>query len=140
MVFTKKFLLLLVFALLLTHGIAVWYSLYPKIGLLDITLHFFGGAAIVIFVVLYFGHNFNTSKSKLFIVLSLIAWAVFAGVLWELFEWGFDYFIATPYSLHYMQPGLADTMGDLAMDIFGGAAVAFMYVYKLRKSDARNNK
>jgi len=63
-------------------------------------------------------------------VLSLIAWAVFAGVLWELFEWGFDYFIATPYRLHYMQPGLDgldDTMGDLAMDILGGLVVALLY-------------
>jgi len=128
--FSKKLLFILIAVILVAHFIAVWYLLYPKFFWLDIVLHLIGGIAVALFVVIYFGDRLNATNSIVFIIISLIAWTVFAGVLWEFFEWGFDNFVATPYDLPYSQPGLDDTMGDLAMDILGGLVVAILYIKK----------
>ena len=62
--------------------------------------------------------------------LALIAFsfAVTIGAVWEIFEFGVDY----AFGLNMQESGLADTMGDLIVDVIGasvGAGAGWLYLH-----------
>lgn len=64
----------------------------------------------------------NQSLINLVLILSFVA---LIGVLWELWEFSYDFFISS-----YPQPlqqGMADTMGDLFFDLVGGLTAFVFY-------------
>ena len=129
----------LVFSLILvfgTHAAALGGFLSYEIWWLDIVLHFLGGLWIALFAFWFlFGYkNYSIdiiSPGILFV--GLISFAVFAGVLWEFFEFSWDYFIAGPYGQIQAQRNLPDTMSDLFFDLAGAlvASLCLSYYYRL---------
>lgn len=117
-----------------------WYS-DPRFDWIDIPLHFLGG----VFVVLFFwwlGGKYqrfnlfhNDFLKNLIVYLSL---AALVGVLWEFFEFSFDYFFVNSARFNYLnlaQVSKADTMADLFFDLVGGfAAGIFLSQFNKRKN------
>lgn len=89
-------------------------------------MHFAGGASMGLFFLYFWEENLRLSapKSKfLFTIISVAAFAVLIGTLWEFAE----FIIQKLFPKFHTQPSLADTMADLFLDFFGGLSVAFLY-------------
>lgn len=134
--FTKKFFLSLVFSLTgfyLVNAAADFYTTYPNF---DVPMHFLGGMVAAIFFVLYFKKELS-KLSPLLIAVFLIGSTIFAGIIWEFFEWGLDHFLVPYVSwMRISQLGLEDTLGDIFVDFLGGTAIFLLYLYEeARKSN-----
>ncbi len=106
----------------------IYESLYAKIWWLDIFMHILGGIWVA-FIFFYwfferdgFLHKKNGFWPNLILCLSFVA---LIGVLWEFYEFFFDYFVLTQH-----QQSLADTMKDLFNDLSGGFLVSIYYLLK----------
>src|SRR3989344_3518810 len=104
-------------------------------------MHFAGGAAMALFFLHFWAENLNiraypllksenprlsASKSKnkfLFAIISVVAFAVLIGVLWEFAEFAVQYIFPD----FVTQISIADTMADLFLDLLGGLSVVFLY-------------
>ncbi|HEY4475795.1 MAG TPA: hypothetical protein VJB92_03715 [Candidatus Paceibacterota bacterium] len=112
------------------HAVALALGLYERVSSFDGAHHFLGGvwAAAVFF---YFLSNrpgiVDILKSKTADFFFGISAAVFAGVLWELFEFAFD-LVFGPMGFPKAQPGLSDTMTDLVFDLLGGFGFTALYI------------
>lgn len=100
--------LLILFPLTITSWLAVEYFLYWRIWWLDIPMHFFGGAWAGIFSVWFIARMGNSPS-----LLWCLAFALFVGVAWEIFEYSEG--IASAYHFSY----ILDTVKDLAFDVLG---------------------
>lgn len=99
-----------------------WYWLWDPI---DKILHFLGGAWLAVAFFYYIG-EFNVSFIKnLALVLGFVA---LIGVLWEFFEVGME-FLAGNNPFVAIPDLAADTMEDLAADLFGGFIVSSAYLF-----------
>ncbi len=118
-------------ALAFVHALAVifgWYHSHPWI---DIPQHFFGGvlaALIFYWINSRYPHFLKLVPGVLPPLLLVLSWAVFLGVLFEFAEFLYDR-IAVDYlnlAHRYTQLGLADTMGDLFLDILGALSLGIL--------------
>lgn len=102
---------------------------------LDVVMHFLGGIWLAVLGWWYlFGYkNYprDFSPSGL-LILGLISFAVFSGVLWEFYEFSWDYFFAKPYQDTLAQMSLEDTLSDLFFDLFGAVIASGFLLYYYR--------
>lgn len=97
-----------------------WYYLVPW---LDIPMHFFGGffVALLFIWLRQIAPNIFGGNSFLGDIIVVLGFVALIGVLWEFFEFSFDYLVsARNLGLARSQMGIADTMGDLFFDLLGG--------------------
>lgn len=105
-------------------------------------MHFLGGvlAASVMIWWVYFSGRISLPRLSSFFTLTLILGAAaLAGILWEFFEFLTDKFITKNNYIDLLQPGVMDTMKDLFMDILGGLAVGFLFLYERKKQITKQN-
>ena len=146
-----NFLVILAVLIFAVHGLALGGFLSYGIWWLDDILHFLGGAWVSVFAFWYFFKYPPEIKSRFprdlisglgagwILVVGLISFAVFAGVLWEFLEFSWDYFVAEPYGVIFAQRNLQDTMSDLFFDLVG-ALVATFYLSYYYRLGFRNSK
>lgn len=102
----------------------------------DIMLHGFSAVSIGLigFVVMFYLQQGNKVHAKpILICLFAFCFAVAAGAVWEIFEFGMDQI----FGLTMQNNSLKDTMGDLIIDSVGafiGALCGFVY---LKNKDSR---
>jgi len=119
--------------LLYLHFFLGEYShFYVKIPWWDILLH--GGNSLILgflgFILAY--ALLLTSKmatKPILASLFSLSFAVLIGVLWEIFEFGMDYF----FGFSMQKSGLVDTMTDLMVDVAGAAVVSGVGFFYMRK-------
>lgn len=105
---------------------------YVKISWWDILLH--GGNSIILgflgFILAY-ALLLTSKMSTKPILASLfsLSFAVFVGVLWEIFEFGMDYF----FGFSMQKSGLVDTMTDLMVDVAGALFVSLAGFFYMKK-------
>ncbi|MBN2880883.1 hypothetical protein JXM83_02410 [Candidatus Woesearchaeota archaeon] len=112
------------------------HSYYTKFWWWDIILHTSSGLILGVFgfgliYVLNNTKEFNVNLSPFFSSLFAVSFAVFVGVIWEIFEFGIDQLFNTG-----LQISLSNTMWDLIVDTGGAILVAISgYLYlKYKKS------
>ncbi len=129
------FLISLLVFMFIVHGLALGGFLGYGLWWLDMALHFLGGVWLA---VLGFWYLFAYKKYPRdflpagLLFLGLISFAVLGGVLWEFFEFSWDYFFAKPYSAQLAQPSLEDTLSDLFFDLAGAFVAVFYLLYYYR--------
>lgn len=118
--FVPPFLVLVLHAFLYSFGV---YYTYPWI---DIPMHFLGGFAIALLVLLIMPllNRMRVLSVSHFLVrfAIVIAFVALAAVLWEFMEFGLDFFFGV-----HNQGGLNDTMGDFFLGLFGGMVGFLIY-------------
>ena len=100
--------LLLLIPLSVTTWLAVEYFLYWRIWWLDIPMHFFGGMWAGLCGLWLIARRGNPAS-----LLSCLAFALFIGIAWEVFEYSEG--IAASY--HFSYP--FDTAKDIVLDLLG---------------------
>jgi hypothetical protein len=101
------------------------FDLYRYIPWVDIPLHFFGAASLAVSYYLVL-RMFKVDLTGLILFLFVVSLVVATGVLWEFLEFGVD----LVYPALKMQPSVADTVGDLFLDFFGGIVGAVLVFWK----------
>lgn len=66
------------------------------------------------------------------LILGLISFAAFSGILWEFYEFSWDYFFAKPYQAELAQVSLEDTLSDLFFDLLGALIASGFLLYYYR--------
>ena len=132
MVSLKSIISLFVF-ILLAHIFAVinhWYWTYNWI---DIPMHFLGGFWLGLVFLYFINPNLEIKNHKFLVMMILvISFAVFVGVLWEFFEFLSDVLFSSRGYFEISQQGTADTMGDLFFDIIGGLVTFGIYRFSVK--------
>lgn len=117
--------------------IAGRFDLYDRIQYVDKTSHFVGGLIVAWFFSVYF-RNILISFSKFERVVILVACVCLVGVFWEFAE-----YLSRAYSSEYIPVlykyfrigSMADTLGDLAMDMIGGLVFGLFYHPKTTRAE-----
>ena len=94
---------------------------------IDKLMHLTGGLAVAWLALAFFAHHLDRLPGfeRFLIVVSTVA---LAGVLWEFAEYLGQFF---PTISHYLSGGdLADTLGDLASDLFGAFLVSLHLLWR----------
>ncbi len=128
--------LILASMLYLHYALGEYNGFYVKLSWWDILLH--GGNSIILGMIgLAFGYSLlMTSRIKakpIFVSSFSVFFAVFVGVLWEIFEFGMD----QVFGFNMQKSGLVDTMTDLMVDVSGAMIVGiggFFYLKRLGPS------
>lgn len=134
--FSLKFVFILLIFILAVHVIATANYWYWTIPWIDIPMHFFGGfwvATAFITLNSKFGVKLPNYLITLIAILSFVA---LIGVLWEFAEFLFDVFISSGGYAKVIQQDVADTLGDLFMDLLGGLTVATIFLIGKRKENS----
>lgn len=132
-----KYIIALFIVLFVVHASAMvnfWYWAFPW---LDIPMHFLGGFwAAMIFVFLDSKFKLGILKKKFFLnLLLIVSFVALIGVLWEFFEFSYDYFSNSMEISEIAQQGLTDTIGDLFFDLFGGIVFSFLVRASLKRAE-----
>jgi len=98
----------------------------------DTMLHIGGGAFVALWAWLS-GFTARLKGDQVKRVIVVLAFAAFAGALWEFGEWIFDATIGMRFGLPSFQPSAADTIKDLLADLLGAAAVVFFLLFQKRR-------
>lgn len=113
------------FAVLVFHILATIIGWYEMFWWFDIPLHFLGGVAIAISSIVLFQYFKNINQLeikwlplKILLAISLVG---LSAVCWEFMEFTFDQIFSTN-----MQPGIVDTIKDLAVGLTGGIVTALI--------------
>lgn len=134
MLFSKKFLILLLVVILGAHVFFMIDKTYFHVRWLDIPMHFVGGVWVAATVAAFWRHHIAVpgSVNRYFLISFLFILGVTAlvGVLWEYFEFFLDGFFPEREFVDF-ENKWSDTLLDLLMDIFGAVVVG---IYFLRKS------
>lgn len=114
---------------------------YPYLGLIDLPLHFIGGAFAGWWAYLVYAKNNRAADDRGTALIFILAGAALLGFGWEMFEWVLDRTVMAWYALPKAQPSLNDTMKDLTLDVVGGL-IAGIVLLRARKgkSEAQNPK
>lgn len=112
-----KVLFILIWVLALTHLAAEQFSLYWTYWWFDVLTHFLGGAwlGLASLWLWYFSGHFGTRMPTRRAVLIALFAGLSIGLLWEVYEYSVWQFLGTGLPNNYV----ADTLGDLAMDVVG---------------------
>lgn len=101
------------------QGVLLPLDLYTLFSWLDIPMHLFGGMSIgasSVFLLRYLQERSLLGKIVgRRVIFWVMGWVGFAALMWELYEFTFDYFFHTA-----MQLGPADIAGDLFFGLLGG--------------------
>lgn len=133
----KKIVILLFLGgiiVLFSYSIGNYFGLESrKAWLISNSLHFLGGAYAFFFIASVFDTTkkyHNTVTSPLFKALFFVFGALTLGVLWEWYELIFIFW-DNIFILKNQDVALyVDTMGDLALDLFGALLASFYYLYR----------
>ena len=110
------------------------HDFYYRFWWWDMVLHAGSGflLGIVGWIVLFLLNSTNTLPREMkpaFVSFFAVTFAVFVGVLWEIFEYAVD-LIWPSVNMMSQETGVADTMNDLIVDLVGAIIVALMgYAY-----------
>jgi hypothetical protein len=127
----KKIVFGLLVFLAVIHFLSISNSLYWVFPWVDIPLHFLGGvwaASFFAWLNLRFSLGIFEGKSFLLNFILAISFVSLIGVLWEFFEFSYDFFSNSMDISKIAQQGVADTMGDFFFDLLGGTA--FVLIFK----------
>ncbi len=107
---------------------------YDKFWWWDILLHgisgiLIGGVGFLLTYVLNKDDKVKFNMSPFFIALFSFSFALSIGVIWEIFEYGVDYY----FDMNMQKNGLNDTMEDLIVDTIGALTVSISAYFYLRK-------
>ena len=112
--------------------IASNFDLYDRFKYLDKTSHFSGGVIVAWFFSIYFKRalKFFSGFERIVILVSCVC---LIGVFWEFAE-----YLSRVYSPEYAPElyryfrigSMADTLGDLAVDMMGGILFGLFYILK----------
>lgn len=119
------------------HGVATLYSWYWIYTWIDIPMHFIGGVwvALLFFWIFQMRNDVYLETIPTWLSAAIvIGFTLLLGVLWEFFEFSYDFFVAQKGFAELAQQGLTDTIGDLAMDFLGGAMCWGAWYTRARKS------
>jgi len=131
----KYFLTGIFIFLFSAHIFAIFTSAYLSFWWFDNSLHFIGGAWLALFSLwaVFDSGKLNAPNWPFFaIIIMAMSFAVFVGVLWEIFEFIFDKIIGYRNAAYMAQFGLRDTMSDLFFDLLG-ALTASICFQKLKR-------
>ena len=133
----------LIFDLLLTLALLVHitgslFEIYDKWGYFSYITHYISSIVVAIFglilVVLLDRYVESIRMNPYMAVFFSLIFTLAMGALWEIFEFMLDSIFKTTF-----QPSLADTMGDLIFDFFGGLCVAaYSLSYFLHPRPSKN--
>lgn len=104
---------------------------YDKFFWWDIVLHIGSAATFALLglvILLLLARSKKISAHPLLLSIFSFSFAVAIGTLWEIIEFGADYYLGT----NMQRSGLTDTMGDLIVDACGAVIVstlAYFYLY-----------
>lgn len=122
---------------------------YAQFWWWDDLLHMFSGVILGLvgfLLVYYFNSRFSMNLSPFFVALFALTFAVFIGVMWEIYEFTADAILGsnaqkwraddTGFLLgrDYQGSAVRDTMSDLIVDVIGGL-LASGYAYYLFKNE-----
>ncbi|OGM89383.1 hypothetical protein A3J77_01170 [Candidatus Wolfebacteria bacterium RBG_13_41_7] len=134
--FSLKSITISLIFILLAHIIATFNYWYWTYTWFDIPMHFLGGfwVAMVYFWINAKVEILNSEFSKLpkwlVNLLFILSFIALIGVLWEFYEFIFDFFNG---KTGMFQGSSADTMGDLFFDLVGGTTAFAIFYRKLGK-------
>ena len=119
------------------HLVATLFYWYWTYRWSDIPRHFLGGfwVAMAFFCFLYPKIRF-TQHPVLGTILFAVSFVVFVGVLWEFYEFLFDFFIAKKIvaGQHFFGAAMRiDIIKDLFFDLFGGSVFTMFFLRKHTK-------
>ncbi|MBI2592596.1 MAG: hypothetical protein HYW37_00310 [Candidatus Colwellbacteria bacterium] len=122
------------------HLAASFYSWYWIVPWFDKIMHFWGGVLAALLFYLFLGKTAGSPEFKGNFPQSLVLIASFSalvGVGWEWFEYYYDIFFNASKMI-YSAGILADTLGDLFLDIGGGLSLAatVKVIYNYREKTA----
>ena len=96
-----------------------WYGL----GWWDTFIHFISGSILAFIGTSFLNKwTYSNTKNKIsawFIFLFTLSFTTLGGVIWEIYEFSFDYF----FNMTLQGGGNKDTMTDLLADTLGGLAI-----------------
>lgn len=126
--------LILTAVLCLHYALGEYNHFYIKFWWWDLFLH--AGNSIILGIVgfIWAYSLLITSKvtAKPILISSFsLSFSVLIGVLWEIFEFGMDYF----FGFTMQKSGLVDTMTDLMMDVGGAMIVSLLGFIYMRKEN-----
>jgi hypothetical protein len=109
-------------------------SFYERFPLWDGALHFQSGLLLGVlgFVMIYILNQNQKARLNLnpgFISFFAVNFSVFFGVIWEIFEFIMD----SGFGFTMQESGLADTMGDLIVNLIGALIVAVMGYFWMKR-------
>ncbi len=130
----------------LVYGInflAVTSGLYGVWKWFDIPMHFLGGVTIAWLAYVAWDKGLGLYEKKvmdsiplLIKAIAMIGFASFIGIAWEWHEFLLDVLHAREFvSFIPMQPGVADTMKDLLMDVLGAGTFVIISTLILRRKN-----
>lgn len=117
----------------LVNFIAIFGGFYEMWHWFDVPMHFSGGFAAGAFAYALWNSAVDQITFKgwfakhvrwWFVPLFMVAFVALIGVGWEWYEFLLDHFFASDF---LRQPGLADTMMDLFLDVVGGTVAALVF-------------
>ena len=124
---SRQALVLLVVIGLFFH-ISETLHLYTEFWWVDVLLHFLAGALVGMTALIFWHHYYHGfALSKLKMIGLGVLFALFVGILWEIFE--------VHYGITFLSDGMAyikDTSSDIMMDICGGFFGALYAFHSLK--------
>lgn len=131
-----EFQLLVIVFIFATIFLGSVFDLYYKFNWWDTVLHMLSGflLGLIGFVVLFVLNRLNHIPREMkpfFICFFAVTFAVFLGVIWEIYEFIQDQ-IWPQFNMQTIETGVTDTMIDLIVDLIGATVVAFMGYFYLK--------
>lgn len=130
-------IIMLVF-LFAANFLGEFFSFYHIFWWWDVVLHtlsgvFLGFGAFILVYTLNSSENIGVQLSPILVGLFALTFAMAAGVVWEIFEYGMDTIVGT----NMQKSGLVDTMQDLMVDTAGAlfaSITCYLYLKNGRES------
>ncbi len=127
---SPKFVLGLLFVVLLLHIFAISFHWYAILPWFDSVHHFLGGfwvASLYLYLSRVYPRLAQLPDSAFGAFIAVSAFAALTGVLWEFYEFGFD-FVLDRYGIPFRaQADIVDTMTDLVFDLAGSVAFVIFF-------------
>ena len=103
---------------------------------IDRPMHVAGGAIVALFTGLAIFTERPLSPLRQLpwwaLALILISFTMLVGVMWELYEFGWDHFVADRIGAIRAQPNIQDTMEDFLFDLMGGGVASILFLWGVR--------
>ena len=141
---SQKNVLFVLVCIAALHFVATFFYWYWTYRWIDMPMHFLGGfwVAMAFFYFLYPKIHF-TEYSVLSTVLLALSFVVFVGVLWEFYEFLYDFFVTKRIFTDQNLFGAAmriDMIKDLFFDLFGGSVFTMFFLRKNVKEPYIGNR